>query len=353
VAASSANKSLWALIDCNNFYASCERLFRPDLIGRPVVVLSNNDGCIVARSNEAKLLGIGMGEPEFKVRDLLKRHNVAVFSSNYALYGDISNRVMLTLESFVPFIEQYSIDEAFAPLAGPLAVNADELALAMRERVRMWTGIFVSVGLGTTCTLAKLAAEIAKKGSGVFRLNAGTHETDKVLAGIPMGDVWGIGRRSAEKLNMRNIKTARDLRDADGGMIRRLLSVTGLNTVLELRGIPCLECETVPASRRTMVSSRSFGERVSEKGHLTEALAMHAGLAGERLRREKLAAGGWRCISERHGTEKARFMTRRRKLFSRLQRQTHVNLSRQQEQGWNQFSLRGSFTPKSGSCFLI
>jgi DNA polymerase V len=150
--------SLWALIDCNNFFASCERLFRPDLIGKPVVVLSNNDGCIVARSNEAKALGIGMGEPEFKIRELLRMHDVAVFSSNYTLYGDMSMRVMRTLESIVPVVEQYSVDEAFVPLRGALAVNADAIAAEMYRRVRRWTGIGVAVGLGTTRTLAKIGS---------------------------------------------------------------------------------------------------------------------------------------------------------------------------------------------------
>jgi DNA polymerase V len=288
----SSTRTLWALVDANNFYASCERLFRPDLQGKPVVVLSNNDGCIVARSNEAKALGIAMGEPEFKVRAFLKQHNVAVFSSNYTLYGDISNRVMLTLESLVPVVEQYSIDEAFVPLPSPLADNADELAVAMRELVRKWTGITVSVGVGTTRTLAKLAGEIAKKGKGVYRLDAGSKETEKNLSEIPVSDVWGIGRRSAEKLLLRSIRSAKDLRDADEGMIRKLLSVTGLYTVMELRGIPCIEQSAVPVPRRTMVSSRSFGEKVTAKQSLAEALAMHAVLAGERLRREKLEAGG-------------------------------------------------------------
>jgi DNA polymerase V len=299
----SSTLSLWALVDANNFYASCERLFRPDLAGKPVVVLSNNDGCIVARSNEAKALGIGMGEPEFKVRDLLTRHNVAVFSSNYALYGDISNRVMQTIESLAPYIEQYSIDEAFVPLLGSLAANADEFALTLRKRIRQWTGITVSIGVGTTRTLAKLAGEIAKNGQGVCRLDAGSTETEKALAAIPVVDVWGIGRRSAEKLHQRNIRTARDLRDADAGMIKKLLSVTGLNTAMELSGIPCIDQSATPAPRRTMVSSRSFGERVTEKDHLAEALAMHATLAGERLRREKLEAGGMavHIRTARHG----------------------------------------------------
>jgi DNA polymerase V len=265
-----------------------------------VVVLSNNDGCIVARSNEAKALGIGMGEPEFKVRAFLKEHNVAVFSSNYALYGDISARVMATLESLAPDVEQYSIDEAFVPLFGALATNADELALTLRERVRKWTGIAVSVGVGSTRTLAKIASEKAKKGSGVlregakgvFRIDAKSPETDAILAETLVGDIWGIGRRSAEKLILRGIRTAKDLRDADGTMIRKLLSVVGLHTALELRGIPCTDLTAAPAERRTLISSRSFGQRVTDKQSLVEALALHASLAGERLRREKLQAGG-------------------------------------------------------------
>ena len=283
---------LWALVDCNNFFASCERIFRPDLLGKPVVVLSNNDGCIVARSVEAKALGIRMGEPEFKVRGLLEKHNVNVFSSNYSLYGDISARVMQTMESLVPVIEQYSIDEAFLPLPRAFAPTADELAVALRKRVRQWTGIVVSVGLGPTKTLAKLAGELAKKEAGVFRLEAAAPETEEILAATPVEDIWGVGRRSAEKLNKRSIHTARDLRDADLGMIRKLLSITGQNTVLELRGISCIEQSDAPTPRRTMVSSRSFGQRVTEKEDLAQALAMHATLAGERLRKEKLEAGG-------------------------------------------------------------
>ena len=284
--------ALWALVDCNNFYASCERLFRPDLAGRPVVVLSNNDGCIVARSDEAKALGIGMGEPAFRVREALRRHNVAVFSSNYALYGDISSRVMRTLESIVPEAEQYSIDEAFAPLAGSLAVNADELALELRARIRKWTGIVVSVGVGTTRTLAKLASESAKRNDGVCRLDAGTYETERTLGNTSAGEVWGIGRRSEEKLRLAGIRTARQMRDADDAMLRRLLSITGVHTALELRGIPRVDPADTPASRRTLISSRSFGQRVTDREHLAQALAMHAALAGERLRRGNLEAGG-------------------------------------------------------------
>ncbi|MDR3361678.1 MAG: Y-family DNA polymerase [Desulfovibrio sp.] len=287
----SSNRTLWALVDCNNFFASCERLFRPDLANRPVIVLSSNDGCVVARSNEAKALGIGMGEPEFKVRPLLRRHKVAVFSSNFALYGDISARVMRTMESLVPHVEQYSIDEAFIPLTGPLAANADELAGTLRKRVAGWTGIVTSIGLGTTRTLAKLASDAAKKSGGVLRLEAGTAGTDAMLAQTPVGEVWGIGRRSVEKLRLRGILTAKNLRDADDGKTRKLLSIAGLHTALELRGISCVSRTEIPASRRTMVSSRSFGQRVTDKEHLAEALAMHAASVGERLRREKLLCG--------------------------------------------------------------
>ncbi|MDR1241890.1 MAG: Y-family DNA polymerase, partial [Deltaproteobacteria bacterium] len=295
---------LWALVDCNNFFASCERLFRPDLTGKPVVVLSNNDGCIVARSNEAKALGIGMGVPEFKVRDMLKKHGVAVFSSNYALYGDISARVIATMESLVPVVEQYSIDEAFIPLPGSFESNVDELAWTLRERIRKWTGMYVSVGVGPTRTLSKLAAEVAKKHNGVCRLILGSQGTEQILLDTPAGDVWGIGRRSVEKLRLRGINTAKDLRDADNGRMQKLLSITGLNTVLELRGIPCINLSEAPAPRRTLVSSRSFGTKVTDKEQLAEALAMHASLAGERLRRGKLETAGMivHIRTARHGT---------------------------------------------------
>jgi DNA polymerase V len=296
--------ALWALVDCNNFFASCERLFRPDLAGKPVVVLSNNDGCIVARSNEAKALGIGMGEPEFKVRELLRMRDIAVFSSNYALYGDIAARVMRTLESIVPEVEQYSIDEAFVPLRGALAANAGEIADEMWRRVRRWTGIEVAVGLGTTRTLAKIASEKAKKGSSVCRLDAGP-EADRILEATPVGEIWGIGRKTDLKLRSYDIYTARQLRDADGALIRKLLGIAGTHTALELRGIPCLDAANAPLPRRSMVSSRSFGEKIRDKHYLAEALAMHAALAGERLRRAKLEAGGLtvHIRTSRHGVE--------------------------------------------------
>lgn len=286
---------LFALVDCNNFYASCERLFRPDLVGKPIVVLSNNDGCIVSRSAEAKALGIGMAEPEFKVRSFLKQHNVAVFSSNYALYGDISQRVMATLESLCPQVEQYSIDEAFVRMDKALCANAEDMAVALRRRVQQWTGITVSVGIGPTRTLAKLANQLAKKHShGVaFAGNAAnSHASDAVLNDFPVGEVWGIGRKQELKCHMRGIRTALQLKNADDVWIKSALTVTGWQTAMELRGIACIGMEAAPAPRKTLVSSRSFAHTVGDKAVLFEALSTFTARAAERLRREHLVASG-------------------------------------------------------------
>lgn len=278
---------LWVLVDCNNFYASCERLFRPDLARAPIVVLSNNDGCIVSRSIEAKALGIGM-VPEFFIRPLLRQHKVAVFSSNYALYGDISSRVMRSLESIAPVVEAYSIDEAFLPIAQDLDdAGAIALGKALKRRVTQWTGIPVSVGIGTTRTLAKLAAEQAKKETGVYLARADTSATAALLKKTEVGDIWGIGRKMALKLRCHGIHTAQDLREAENGLILSLVTVAGLHTALELRGIPCLGRE-LPVPRRTLVSSRSFGQAVSDKGALLQAASLHAVKAAERLREECL-----------------------------------------------------------------
>ncbi len=297
-------EQLWGLMDCNNFYASCERLFRPDLQGRPIVVLSNNDGCIVARSAEAKALGIPMGEPEFKARAFLRRHNVAVFSSNYALYGDISQRVMQVTQDIVPHMEQYSIDEAFLQFTAALQCQGAQAAQLLRERVLQWTGIAVSVGLGSTRTLAKLANHLAKKGQktgqnlgqntglGVYAFPQGEAAQDALLAEIAVGDIWGIGRRQAAKLQSFGIYHAKALRDMPDAWLQKHLTVTGLRTALELRGISCIDVDTAPTPRHTLVSSRSFGEKVYAKDHLAEALTTFTVNAAQRLRREGLLAGG-------------------------------------------------------------
>lgn len=295
-----SERPLWALVDCNNFFASCERLFRPDLAGKPIVVLSNNDGCIVSRSKEAKALGIPMGEPEFKARAVLREHKVQVFSSNYALYGDISRRVMDTVRSLCPQVEQYSIDEAFVRLDGPLRAQAADVAYALRERVRQWTGMHVCVGVASTRTLAKLANQLAKQGEGVCILpaagaGASAEEEaalDAVLARIPVREVWGVGRHMVTRLYGAGITSALQLKQANDLWARKVLTVTGWRMVLELRGLPCIGEDNGPPPPRTLVSSRSFGQRVFEREALAQAVATFTARAGERLRRKGLVAGG-------------------------------------------------------------
>ena len=278
---------LWALVDCNNFYASCETVFRPDLVGRPVVVLSNNDGMIIARSKEAKALGLKMGDVEFKVRDFLKKHGVAVFSSNYALYGDISNRVMRTMETVCPVIDQYSIDEAFVPFKGALTTQAEDVAWELRNRVHQATGITVSVGVAPTRTLAKVANHLAKKGPGVVVLDD-MEKIPAILSEFPVEEVWGIGHRQALKLRTKNVLTAQGLAEMNDGWLRRHLTIVGWHTALELRGIQAIMTDNAPVSRKTLVSSRSFGKKVDDAQTLGHAVASFTARAAERLRKENL-----------------------------------------------------------------
>ncbi|MBU1230931.1 MAG: Y-family DNA polymerase [Proteobacteria bacterium] len=277
---------LFALVDCNNFYASCERLFRPELTGRPVVVLSNNDGCVIARSAEAKALGIPMGAPAFQWERRFRASGVAVFSSNFALYGDLSARIMTILEDMAPGVEVYSIDEAFLDLSG--VADLEALCRAMRERVLRWVGIPVSIGLASTKTLAKLANRVAKKQprhGGVFALE-GAQSVEAVLGATEVGDVWGIGPRHARRLWARGARTALDFARLPRAWVRREMSVVGLCTQLELSGVSCLSLERAPAARKSLLCSRSFGRLVSERGHLREAVASYAVRVAEKLRRE-------------------------------------------------------------------
>ena len=286
----------FALVDCNNYYASCERVFNPKLRGRPVVVLSNNDGCIVARSGEAKALGIGMGEPFFQYRDVIKKHDVHVFSSNYALYGNMSERVMNTLMQFTPEMEIYSIDEAFLDLSGcnHLGKHGDltEYAHTVRATVMQWTGIPVSIGIARTKTLAKVANRLAKKSArakGVFNLVDSPY-MDKALECVCIADVWGIGRRSVKKLKEIEVTNARQLRDIDDRLIRKKMGIVGLRLVYELRGISCLSLETCPSPRKGIISSRSFGRKIESLGELKEAVAAYVSNAAVKLREQNLAA---------------------------------------------------------------
>lgn len=281
----------FALVDCASFYVSCERVFDPSLRGVPVAVLSNNDGCIIARSEEVKALGIPMGAPYFQHRRALQRAGVRIFSSNYALYADMSHRVMETLRTLVPDVEVYSIDEAFVRLPDLRPEALLDLARAVHRRVLRWTGIPVRVGVGATKTLCKVAGELSKQeGTPVFSV-VGRADGDALLARIPVREVWGIGRRTAPVLEARRIRTARDLRDVDDGWARQRLRVVGLRTVWELRGIPCLPLETAPPSRQSITRSRSFGRTVTERHELEEAVATHTARAAEKLRAAGLVAG--------------------------------------------------------------
>lgn len=290
-------RDFYLMVDCNNFYASCERVFDPSLEGRPVVVLSNNDGCVIARSNEAKALGIAMGEPAYKREDFYARSGVRVLSSNYALYGDMSARVMRTLGLFSAEAEVYSIDECFLRLKGLDSRSLVDTAREIRATVKKWTGIPVGVGIARTKTLAKVANRLAKKGDGV-RLLEDEDDIDRVLQGTEPGDVWGIGRRSARFLAACGVRTALDLKRRPDDWVRRQLTVTGLRTVLELRQVPCIALEDAPPPARSLVCSRSFGTRVESLESLEEAVSAYVQRVAEKLRRKGLVAGAVQVFLE-------------------------------------------------------
>lgn len=283
-----------ALVDVNNFYVSCERVFNPKLEGRPVVVLSNNDGCVISRSQEAKALGIKMAQPWFQLQDLAEREAVMAYSSNYALYADMSNRVMTLLADFGRNQEIYSIDECFLDLSGMHSAALLPHACHIRKSIRQWTGLPTCVGIGATKTLAKLANQIAKQDvqrEGVCDLNTmSKQEREAHCARIPASWVWGIGRRLAAKLEDLRIHTVRDLRDADPAMLRKRFSVTLEKTVRELNGIACLEFEDTSAPRQQILTSRSFGYYVTDKQELREAMTQYITRAAEKLRRQSSLA---------------------------------------------------------------
>lgn len=283
---------MFALADCNNFYASCERVFRPDLQGRPVIVLSSNDGCAIARSNEAKALGIKMGDPYFKIRHLVERHNVAVFSGNMALYGDMSQRVRWVLEEFAPAVEVYSIDEAFLDLRGIDNIDFDTYAKRISSECWRQTSIPVSVGIAPTKTLAKIASKLCKQ---YPKLRGGCYmhrpqDIEKVLRKFPIEDVWGIGRRSAPKLKAMGITTAYDYSQLSELAIRHMSGITGLRTWRELRGEPCIEFEDGFEARQSICVSRSFSSEIYDVDELCEQIANFASTMSEKLRKQNSVA---------------------------------------------------------------
>ncbi len=284
-----------ALIDVNNFYVSCERVFNPKLQNKPVVVLSNNDGCAVARSNEVKALGVAMGAPWFKFKDLAKQHGIIAFSSNYALYADMSNRVMSLLSKYSPDQEVYSIDESFLDLTEFRSRNLEQYGQSMRKEILQGLGLPVCVGIGETKTLSKLANHCAKKRpefNSVCNLNTMTSESvNQMFSEIEVGEVWGIGRKLAPKLNALGINTVLDLKLANPERLRQQFSVVMEKTIRELNGAVCIELEEIAPPKKQILSSRSFGHPVSDYNSLAESVTLYMSRAAEKLRRQQSYAG--------------------------------------------------------------
>jgi len=277
-----------ALIDCNSFYVSCERLFNPKIKKKPVVVLSNNDGCIISRSNEAKALGIKMGEPYFKEKDIIVKNNVQVFSSNYSLYGDISRRVMRTLKRFNSDIEIYSIDEAFLDLSNFSNNEIQDVGREIRSVVLKWTGIPTSIGIAKTKTLSKVANHIAKKKqSGVVSL-IGIENIDPILEKVKINDVWGVGKQLTKFYYQNGIYNAKQLKNKSNTWIKKSSNVLSSRTAMELKGIPCIDLEIKNSKRKSCVVSRSFGQKAENFQELKEAIAGYSLNASEKIRSESL-----------------------------------------------------------------
>lgn len=280
---------MFALIDCNNFYASCERVFQPQLNGKPVVVLSNNDGCVIARSNEAKAVGIPMGAPAFQNRHLFKQHKVQVFSANFPLYGDMSNRVMSILSDYTPEIEIYSIDEAFLDLSGFELYNLQNYGQDMRQRVLKWTGIPISVGIAPTKALAKVANRIAKKypqrTKGVYLID-NEEKRLKALKWLKVEDVWGVGKQHAKRLHDRGVYSAYDFTNLSDAWVKKNMTVTGLRLKHDLQGISTIELEDVQA-KKSISTTRTFERHYTEQDELKERIATFTVACAEKLRQQK------------------------------------------------------------------
>lgn len=285
-------KKLIALADANSFYCSCQAIFEPNLWKIPVIVASNNDGCAVAFNSHARALGVSMGTPLFKIQDLIKDHGIKIYSSNYTLYGDLSNRMMEILEGMTPEQEIYSIDEAFIKIPEFANDTATEYAQQVRAKVLQWTGIPISIGISTSKCLAKIASDVAKRQhhyGGVFDISA-ARNAEGILATFPVKDIWGIGRQYNKWLNAQGIETAKELRDANEGMIRKKMGVVGVRILYELRGISCLPLELVAKPKKETCVSRSFGKPIMELAELQEAIAAYATRAAEKLRHQEQVA---------------------------------------------------------------
>lgn len=288
---------MYGLCDCNNFYVSCERVFDPSLVGRPVVVLSNNDGCVIARSNEAKAIGIKMGDPFFRLRNAIREHNVAVRSSNFALYGDMSARVMNILRSFVPALEVYSIDEAFLDFSGMDHSSLDKFGHRIVRTIEQYTGIPVSLGIAPTKTLAKIASKLCKQYPKLFGccVMCRPEDIEKVLRKFPVGDIWGIGRRYERKLQTAGIATAYDLTQMPPAWISKFLGgVAGVRLWKELRREPCFSLEEIPADKKQIATTRSFDCDLTGYDELRTRVSQYAAICAAKLRKQKSVCGALR-----------------------------------------------------------
>ncbi len=282
---------VYALVDCNNFYVSCERVFNPCLESKPVIVLSNNDGCVVSRSQEAKDLGIGMAVPFFKISGLVKKHSVITLSSNYTLYADMSKRVMNSLMEFTPNIEIYSIDESFLDLRGLKIDNLKQYGMDIKNKIRKWTGIPVSIGIAPTKTLAKFSSHIAKKNPEYQRVYS-TYDEDDLgyyFDSYPPAEIWGIGRKMAKRLERNDIGSVSDFMDTEEKWISKNMGINGLRIKAELNGESCIESEDF-CSQKSIIRSRSFADKIFDYETIENAIANHAFRASEKLREKKLYA---------------------------------------------------------------
>ncbi len=303
---------MYALVDCNNFYASCERVFQPQLVGKPIVILSNNDGCIISRSDEAKALGISMGAPEFKVRQELQEKNIQVFSSNYALYGDLSNRVMKILEGFTPHVEPYSIDEAFMNFDGVKIPDFHDYGLQMKSRIMKWISIPVSVGFAETKALSKVANKIARKyperTKGVYLIDS-EEKRVKALKWTKIEDVWGIGFRLTKKMKAKNIHTAYDFTlPYNESFIKKEMGIVGLRLKYELEGKSVLELD-LPKDKKTIATTRSFTGNITTLDEMKERVSTFASVCAEKLRKQKSCCHGVILYvrKDKYKTERSRY----------------------------------------------
>ena len=284
---------MYGLADCNNFYVSCERVFDPSLEDRPVIVLSNNDGCVIARSNEAKRLGIKMGDPYFQLKPSIRHNNIAVFSANFVLYGDMSRRVMSLLRKSAPAIEVYSVDEAFLDLTGIEADRLDEFGHRLARTIGQYTGIPVSIGIAPTKTLAKIASKLCKqypKLNGCCYMHR-PEDIEKVLRRFPIGDVWGVGQRWVQMLERHGIRTAWDFTQLPPGWVRSCMSVVGLRMWRELRGEACIGFEQHPADKKQIATTRTFDRDIDDFEELHRRIAQYVAVAAEKLRRQHSVCG--------------------------------------------------------------